>query len=117
MWELILVILITAGCFLIALKGRFAAKPFWTLRASVPGVIGAGSYIACVVLLYDELHWLEISIAYVMGMILASFIWMFFRSLIDLREIDKKLQEIADDYHRQIVDRREKEQVAVSTTS
>lgn len=91
-------IILAAACLGLALKGRFAAWPFRTMIACSMGVLISSFYVGYMLPFWSSISWIDQWIIVgLAGIMLPGFMWMFFRSLIDLREIKKKLTKIIDD--------------------
>lgn len=90
-------ILATSVCMVVALKGRFSAKPFLTMAASMIGVLIDSFYLGTNWPIWNTIHWQQSWIVVTLFGFQLGFLWMFFRSLMDLYQIHQKLLQIIYD--------------------
>lgn len=90
-------VIVVSVCAVLGLKGRFSAKPFLTLCASVVGVVVNSFFLGVIWAYWDFLFWIDQMIMWVMIVLEFGFLWMLFRSFIELRYIHAKLEQIIFD--------------------
>lgn len=90
-------LMIVGVCMGFGLKGRFSAKPFLTLGVSLVGVVVNSFFLGVTWLVLDALFWVDQMIVWIMIILEFGFIWIFYRSFIDLRHTHAKLTQIIYD--------------------